>query len=302
MDEMIQDMLAVFTADRVWDDFDEDFFSSIPEAEGLPFQKLVVPGNLATTVFALARHDPAFRDRLRNAVTKEICAEDFLRKLEAKRQTVFKRFDDYETRGPRFEAGFINACGSRLHRILSKISTYKHGARAPLSHDFDVESAKLALRTLSDVCERDKDIYGDSKWQTTEDDPEEDRDCNLFANLISDPPPGRRDDLFVLDLLAEDIPQPAWNDLVNELERLIEKFKDQKTPARYLNKLQELIHQSQASGQLFEEAEEQQSPATPADQWRHVVGLATSSSGANLGRERRPTMEEGPESQRPRLD
>ena len=299
---MIQDMLAVFTADRVWDDFDDEFFSSVPEAESLHFQELVVPGNLATTVFALARHDPTFRDRLRNAVTKEMCAHDFLRKLEAKRQNIFKRFDDYESRGPRLEIGFVNACGSRLHRIISKLSSYKYGARAPLSHDFDVESARLALRMLDDLCERNRDIYSDSEWQTTEDDPEEDRDCNLFANLISDPPPGRRDNLFVLDLFTEDIPQTAWTSLLNELERLLRKLRDQKAPARYLNKLQDLANQSQASEHLFDEAEEQQSPLTPADQWRHVVGLPTSSSGAIMGRERRPTMEDGPDSQRRRLD
>ena len=306
-DEMIQDMLAVFTTDRTWDEFDDEFLSSVPEAEGLPFEQLVAPGNLATTIFALARHDPVFRDRLRNAVTKEICARDFLSKLETKQQNVFKRFDDYMNRGPRrprLEVGFVSACASRLCEILSKVSVYKEGMRAPLSHNFDVASAKLALRMLNNVCGRNRNIYSDSAEQTSEESPPKERDCNLFTNVISDPPPERRDEMFTIDLLTDNIPLPALTSLAGELERLMEKLRQQKAPAPYLNKMQELIDNARAGGQLADEAEGRQTPTSSGIQWRHVVGLASPGAepSARVGRERRPTLDpEGPESQRRRL-
>lgn len=301
VDELIQDMLAVFDNDRLWHDFGDEFYDSLPESKDLRFQELVVRGNLSVTIFALAQHDPIFRDRLRNAVTKDICADDFLTKLKRLSVTFLQRLDNYANQGPRFKAAFVHGCASSIRRIISEILDYRRSERAPLSREFDKKSAELVLWLLDEVCNHNKNIYRDSTWREIEDeDPEEERDCNLFTNLISDPSPGYRGQFFALDYL-EELPAPAWRHLLNELERLLHRLAEEEAGTRYLNKLRDLIAQAQAGEQLYEDPEEMQSPTSPADQWRHIQPIAGPSTAAAAGQERRSTGEGRP-SQRRRLE
>ena len=296
IEEITKDMLGIFV------DLDDEFYSTIPTMEHQQLQELVVPQNLPATVFALAQHDPIFRDRLRNVVTKDVCAQDFLDKLDQKRRRILQAYDQYVAHGPQLRPRFVNECAVSLRHIITEISAYRESDRAPLSSKFDTMSAELALRMLEDVCDRNLDIYEHSTWQTSEDDPEEDRDCNLFANLISDPAPRYRDNFFVLDLFTEQLPVPAWLDLLGELERLMVRFTEQDAGTEFTKRMQDLIAQSQASEQLYEEAEEAQSPTSPADQWRHTQEPAGSSAGVLRGHHRRPTIDDKRSPRRRRLE
>ena len=306
--EMVQDMLSVLAPQKLWDELGEDFYDMIPEAEPGKFRDLVVRGNLPVTIFSLALHDSVFRDRLRNAITEEICGEDFLSKLEVRSTSTFDKYDEYDKNGPRFDAHFVDRSGMIIRQIVAKVSAYRKTFRAPLSNFFDAKAAELLLRILEEVCARDKDIYEDSAWQTIEDDPEADRDCNLFANLIGSPPTRLRQANFVLDIFVDELPPSAWKHLLGQLESLLGKLREHDAPAHYLHKLADLISRYHAGGRLYEEPEEYeyhlgpavpgQVPDSPVDQWRHTTpsGMASSS-----GTTRRPTLSDQPEPQRRRL-
>lgn len=291
-------MLSVFDSDNMDGHFDDAFYESLPTANNERFRELVVPRDLVRTVFALARHDPVFRDRLRNAVNKDICAQDFINKLSIKRQKYLRRFDDYVHRGPRFDPAFVNKCGTSLYQLLQDLSIYR-SERAPLAQSFETRAAELALHMLEDTFSRNKDIYENSTWQTTADDPDEERDCNLFANLISDPP-SDREHFFVLDLLTK-LPLAAWQHMFNHLERLLGKLKEEEAAASFTRKLEDLIIQAKTEEQLFEEPEEQSHPSS-VDQWSHIQASLSSGPVAGPSRERRPTLEDRPDAQRRRLE
>ena len=307
IDETVQDMISVLHPSKLWDEFD-DLYSTIPEAEPGNFHDLVVPGNLGLTIFGLAQHDSVFRERLRNAITEETCGDDFLTKLGGRSMSIFEDYDEYTTRGPRFDARFVDSSGTAIRKVVAKVSAYRNGERAPTSNTFDAKSAELVLRILEEICSRNRDIYEHSTWQTTEDDPEADRDCNLFANLIGSPPTRFRQTDFVLDLLTDELPPDAWKHLVGRLESIAEKLREYRAPERFQGKLIDLIARYHAGGRVYEEPEEYEYqlgpampgnvPESPVDQWRH-----TAPSGARSPSRltRRPTLSDQPEPQRRRL-
>ena len=308
IDEIVQDMLSVLVPRRFYDDFNEDFYSRLPEAEPGNFHDLVVRGDPLLTIFGLARRDPILRDRLRNAIDEKTCGDDFLIKLGDKSTSILERYDMYARDGPRFDDRFVDRSGVALRQIIDKVSAYRESDRAPTSSNFNAKAAELVLNILEEVCMRNKDIYEDSTWQTTEDDPEADRDCNIFANLIGSPPVGFRDTHFVLDFLADELPPDAWRHLLGRLDSLVEKLREHEVPAPYLQKLTDLTSRYHAGGGVYEELEEYEyhlgpampgdMPDSPADQWRHTAphGVASSS-----GTTRRPTLSDQPEPQRRRL-
>ena len=296
VDEMVKDMLALFI------DLDDEFYSVVPEMENQSLQSLVVPGNLSVTIFALARHDPVFRGRLRNVITKDLCAGDFLRKLNKKRRDIVAAIDEYTGHGSEIQARFVNNCAIGLRQIIAEISTYRESDRAPLSPKFDTMAAQLAMKILEDVCDRNRDVYEGENWKEAGAKPEEERSRNLFANLVSDPAPRFSANFFVLDFLTDELPPPAWLDHVGDLERLLGRFTEQEAGTQYIDKMQELVSQSQSGGQLYEETEDTQSPTSPGSEWRHTVGVASASAVPTSRRERRPTLEESRSPQRRRLD
>ena len=279
----IRDMLAVFRPDQLWDEFDDDFLSLHPVSEEFQYEDLVVVGDLQATVSSLARHDPIFRSRLRNAVTHDVCIRDFFVKLNGRSRSIFERFDDYRRRGPRLDPRFVNTCGSRLREIMSKMSAYSKRFETPLDPDFSEEFVTLTLRILDEVRVRNRDIYKDSPWHTTEDEPEDERNCNLFANLISDPDSSYQDSLFTLDIPYGDLSPTVLPGLIDRLIGLRQKLRQQGPPSRFLDEMTNLIASLQAIRSHDEDSDED-----PEE------GPSGSASGENLprSRERRPTLEE----------
>ena len=255
-DELIQDMLSVMDEDKVWDDYDDDLFSVIPDGSSKCFQDLVVPGNLEATIFGLARHDHVFRDRLRSAITKEICSDNFLLKLSARKDALLRRFDDYARRGPALKPDFVQFCANYLRRLISKLPSYLNGNRAPLSKSFHVKVAEFSVRVLEEICQRNIDIYEHAFWRRTEDKPEEERDRNLFVNLIKSPSGAASSRNFILDYPGEQLAPLVWVDLIGRLEPLLETLREQNAPDAYLQKLADMTALAQGGASLYGEPEE----------------------------------------------
>lgn len=297
--ETIQDMLAVLDPENFWDNYDDDFEALFPEVSSKCFQDLVVPGSMPVTIYGLAKHDPIFRERLRNAIPKDMCAKDLMTKLKGKTSFFFGAFDDYVRRGPKFDPHFVARTASSLRHVISKLSTYRKGERAPMSSSFDRNAAELALFILEEVAKRNKDIYMHSSWQTTEDDPEDERDCNIFVNLIKSPVASASTSTFVLDFLVDELAPAAFKHLLSRLESLVVKLQQQDAPEAYVKKLVDAISTSETEEGEPEGYEQHlagpghRQPSSPDDPFPHSQSPRPSVA-------RRPTLD-GPEPQRRRL-
>lgn len=313
-DETLKDILAVFDPDKLWDELDEDFDSEVPASEDESFQDLVVRGDLPLTVFSLARHDPIFRDRLQQAVSKDICAEDFILKLDDRRKKSLQLLDNYERSGPELRVRSVSTIASHLRDIVEKISEYKDGQRAPLNLSFDIGCSELLVRMLRDICTHNRDIYVESSWfQGTP--PEAERDRNLFVNLIASPPSQHRGIFFILEFLSDELPPQSYSHLATHLESLLDQLQLQQAPNTYVQKLKELIDQFHTGGHGHDEPEQlesrfsQQPPVSPG-QFRHTIPAEyataqhASASTATPGPSRyarRPSEQDQPDPQRRRL-
>jgi hypothetical protein len=302
IDESLEDMFAVFDSDRLWDDFDNDFYEDLPRSEEERFQDLVVRGDLTLTIFALARHDRIFRERLQNAVTFEICADDFLQKLDNKRKEFLTKLDSYAASGPKLIIHSVSTIALRLREITQKISEYKARNHAPLSSSFDIKASEFVLGILKDVCTRNKDIYTGSQW-LEEPPPADIRDRNLFVNLVSNP---SHRGYFVLDFLADEIPPSAWVPVVGHMKSILDQLHQMEVSGPYVRKMEELVAQFDAGPQIFSEPEElisETAEESDTDQWPHSRAEQArpdpprSSAGA-----RRPSILYQPEAVRRRLD
>jgi hypothetical protein len=246
-EEEVQELLAdiISTLDVVDSGrFPDDWRNWLPQAARGPIASLqdtVVLHQWAPTIYRLARHDRFFRERLRNALTERLCARAFIEKLEYAVEDTFKGLMEYRTRGPNYSEDLINGCAWRLRHIVTQIAEYRNGRRAPLPAEYDDEAASLAIRILSEVCNWNVDIYQLTAWNTSGQEPQHDRDRNLFANLIQSPAPEFAGDVFVLDLLMNTFPFEAWRNERPRLEQIRRSLLANSAPTAYLQTLEELL-------------------------------------------------------------
>ncbi|KAL9118498.1 MAG: hypothetical protein Q9187_004956, partial [Circinaria calcarea] len=179
----LQEMLSVFDPDKLPENYGADFIGNLPPSFESS-EDTVDPGNLPATIFALARHDPVFRQQLRGALNKDFCAVQVFRKLQRKAQGIFRRFDRYAESGPTYDERFVERCAGNLHWIVEKVVEYMHD-RAPLNASTKAEAAGVLVDILDNVCNRNRDIYIDMPWQTRHV-PDDDDDRNLYICLIRD--------------------------------------------------------------------------------------------------------------------
>lgn len=240
LDEIIQDMLSVLHPKKLPDDFDDDFKEKIPSLENT-FQGLVVPGDLETTVFALARHDSAFFERLRTAIPKDMCDLQLLRKLEARIERFFHRIDTYAESGPAYDENTIGACAEALVDATSKMHDYN---KPPTSREFESTAARLGVFALEEVCSRNVDIYAGSTWHAGRT-PDDEADRNLFARLIVSPEPSDDEEpaIFVLDLL-DDLPPSALAPFHPRLAAVLDTLRQSAAPTAYTQKAQAILARS----------------------------------------------------------
>lgn len=245
---MIQDMLSVLDDKKLPDDFEQKFMSTVPKFER-SYQRTVVPGDIQTTLFGLARHDPILRERLRNAIPKDLCATNFLEKLEARAASYLGRFDAYATRGPNVQAKLVDNCASGLRNIIATISEYKE-TRPPMSPSLAVRAAEVVLRILTETLNRDMDIYSSDHWRSNTSTPKSLIDRNLFVNLVQpssgpddndDDDDGGEEDVLGFDILGDALIISNQQPLFQSMLRLLARFKEAGAPSEHRVKLHEVL-------------------------------------------------------------
>ena len=240
VNQMIQDMLAVLDSKSLPEDF-EDLALAIPVT--LPSATAaIVPGEIYTTLFGLARYDKEFRLQLRKFLTKDFCARHLLTKLYGRAKEAFERLDDYTRSGPQTKPQFVARCADRIRQVVEQVGQYKDD-RAPLNAATKAKAAEILTNLLLEVCNRNKDIYDSMPWHKTAPDPKELDDRNLYVNLIGDPPlyeESLEGQYFFLDVFSTFAPN-EWMHLSDRLELALERIKQYGAPTSFIKTLDGLL-------------------------------------------------------------
>lgn len=243
--QTLRDMLSVFEPNRLPEEYGADFIENLPPTFESS-EDTVDPGNLSATIFALARHDPVFRQRLRGALTKDFCVVQVFQKLQRRAQGIFRRFDRYAESGPNYDEGFVAKCADILQQIVEKVIEYMND-RLPLSASSKAEAAGVLVNILDNVCNRNRDIYVDMPWQTPRV-PDDDDDRNLYIYLIRDVLDDNEDPenehCFVVDALYRFVHEELKHH-TEDLKSVLRKAVRHRASVVFLQRLEEIIKVSE---------------------------------------------------------
>lgn len=284
-DYVVQDILSVLDPDLLPNGYGPDFLKDIPNNSG-SLRGLVVPGNMPATIFALARYDEEFRRRLCAVMDKDFCATKILEKIETKLRESFGRLDRYVTNGPITKHGIVNESAEDIRELVSLIKKYVK-SRSPLSPQVRAKGAEIAVNLLSDICDRNVDIYGQITWTRDAGDPESEDDRNLYINLIgrrssnddsddddydNDSDSERFEDYLIIDTLAEFSPQD-WVNLLDRLDTILVQLRSNQAPSAYINRLQGMVDDcGRQSNDPFRNVGTRPRPQGQSDRQRRRIG------------------------------
>jgi hypothetical protein len=183
----ISELVSVLDKELLPHELNKSLASEAPSFEG-SLSKMVTPGDPIATIWVLARHDMAFADRLRNAITPQMRAKHICFKLRARVDEELEALDEYSAEGSReVDEDLIPNVAQAFRKALAQLIMYLHAG----SHDTDVYAyyaSGLAVTLLRLAQQRDIDIYeGLSAHDRITFAPSHQENCNLFMNLFSQP-------------------------------------------------------------------------------------------------------------------
>ncbi|KAI4285430.1 MAG: hypothetical protein L6R38_000669 [Xanthoria sp. 2 TBL-2021] len=253
--EQVRDMLSVFDTAALPEDYDPGNAST---TAGNEQQNLYVPNNLPATIFQIAVRDGKVFESLRTVITHDICANTHFSKLRTRAREAFARLDSYIENGPSDDAETadqdIPRCAKMLRIIVDQICQFRdsRASSGPLSAPVKRRVAEILVEILQEVCNRNEDIYYRIGWEREMADGEPDRNRNLYAYLIDDPPrsnsstPDWMKETFVIDRLRQ-TPTDEWRHLIERLTSIVdqmrERMEDEDDPPLAYTKLERMIQE-----------------------------------------------------------
>ncbi|KAI4204609.1 MAG: hypothetical protein LQ348_001268 [Seirophora lacunosa] len=233
--DQVCDMLSVFDTGRLPDEFGRDF-APVPSDE-MP-HNFYVPHSLAATIYRLAVRDESVFRRLRRVITHDVCANAHFSKLRARAREAFARLDSYVEDGPTPDNNQdIPRCARSLRSIVNEICQTRNirTSSGPLSTTVVMKVAEILVEILQEVCNRNEEAYYRIHWEREASEEEPERNRNLYAYLIDDPPPFSAStpswmkETFVIDRLRQ-MPANEWRHLIERLTTILDQIRDG-TPA-----------------------------------------------------------------------
>ncbi|KAL8701403.1 MAG: hypothetical protein Q9224_000523 [Gallowayella concinna] len=251
--EQVRDMLSVFDPTILPEDYGRDF-GAIRTGNGRP--NMYVPNNLAATIFQIGVHDESVFERLRKVITHDICASVQLSKQRARAREAFAELDSYiengPSDGPRNDDQDVPRCANRLRFLVDQICQIRNSRSfsGPLSAAVKRRVAEVLVEILQEVCNRNEDVYYRIDWERDVADDEPERNRNLYAYIIDDPPrlgpstPDWMKATFVIDRLRQ-MPADEWRHLIERLTSIVDQIRefrpDEDDPPLAYTKLEKMI-------------------------------------------------------------
>lgn len=248
--DQVRDMLSVFEPNTLPEEFGQDF--TTPPPDETP-ENFYVPNSLAMTVYRLAVRDESVFKRLRRVMTYDICANAHFSKLRARAREAFGRLDSYIENGPsESNEQDIPRCARALRSIVNQICQIRNlrTATGPLSPTVLTRVAEILVEILQEVCNRNEDVYYRIDWEREVGDDEPEKNRNLYAYLIDDPPrfpsstPAWMRETFIIDRLRQ-MPADEWRHLIERLTSILDQIReytpDEDEPPLAYTKLERMI-------------------------------------------------------------
>ena len=234
------DIICYLDPERLRDPCDD---LAVPAAPPLDFAALAVPGDWAATLKGLFRHDRVLRARLRAAVTREMCARDFLDKLGARVQQLLGAFDRAAAPDAAPDPQLVPRTAHGLRALVAHLGAYRE-ERPPLHAEFHASAAALLARVLREVAARDHDLPGPAAPAPAP--------PSLFSFLFRAAP------AFALDVLAPvvaDVAPADWALLRPRFDALRRALQQRGAAPDYLARLQQVLSRPGAGREKTDEAE-----------------------------------------------
>ena len=251
--EQVRDMLSVFDTAALPEEYNPGNTSI---AAGNERRNLYVPDNLAATIYQLAVRDEKVFESLRRVITHDVCANAHFSKQRNRAREAFARLDSYIENGPAEAAQTddhdIPRCARMLRIVVEQICEVRdsRSSSGPLSAPVKRKVAEILVEILQEVCNRNEDVYYRIGWERVMVDGEPDRNRNLYAYLIDDPPrsspttPNWMKETFVIDRLRQ-MPADDWRHLIERLTSIVdqmrERMEDEEDPPLAYTKLERMI-------------------------------------------------------------
>ncbi|KAL8995688.1 MAG: hypothetical protein Q9169_004621 [Polycauliona sp. 2 TL-2023] len=253
--EQVRDILSVFDTTALPEDYDPGH-ASTSASNGR--QNLLVPNSLAATIYQIAIRDEKVFESLRDVITHDMCANVHFSKLRARAREAFARLDSFIENGPLEDANTsdhdIPRCARMLRAVVDQMCHTRdsRSSSGPLSAPVKRRVAEILVEMLQEVCNRNEDVYYRIGWEREMVDGEPDRNRNLYAYLIDDPPrctsstPNWMKETFIIDRLRQ-TPADEWRHLIERLTSIVdqmrERMEDEDSPPLAYTKLERMIQE-----------------------------------------------------------
>lgn len=208
------DMLSIFDSEKLPD----EFASGLPEVSvDAAFEDVLIPGNLAATIYGLAVREEAFCMHLRKLINGDVCAGHYLSKQHRRAEWALSKLDQ-QSAVPWIK---VLECGNTLREIVREVCLDREARtlKRPLGLQTRNRAAELLVRILEDVCKHNKDIIPSPGLDVSPG-----YDTNLYTYLIGNPSPSEGGD-FVIDQLRK-FPQNEWRHLLEHLTTIATYVRD----------------------------------------------------------------------------
>lgn len=300
------DMLSVFDG------------TALPEEYGRAFapigpldtpRDIFATRSLAETIYRLAVRDELVFDRLRQVITAENCAIAHFIKLRNRARAAFTALNRYVEDGPsgnsQADDTDIPRCARNLRHCIERLCQARDSRRSSssLSAASVTKVAEILVEILQEVCNRNEDVYYRISWERDAHSNEPERNRNLYAYLINDPPPVHASapswmkDTFVIDALRQ-MPANEWRHLIERLTNVLDQIReftdDDEGPSLTYTKLERMIQEY--TTEVFEPS------SSSAQRMRRSTLDIERESGRSSSVARRPTLRGERERSRRRFD
>lgn len=193
------DILSSFDEGRTPSEYKRDVVDN--QQPSMSFDDIFVPGDISRTIYRLAIYDEAFYQYLRQVVPPDVCARQYYNKQRQRARLAVQCLGHYGQSGPQTGHARNNIpeqwrdmdvpkCARTLRLLVHQLceDRERRTTNAPL----DIGAVSLLAETLTDlveeVCFHNRDIYEGSSWNRNQEPNGPERERNLYAYLIGNPP------------------------------------------------------------------------------------------------------------------
>lgn len=247
------DILSSFDVGLLPDEFRRLAVDNTPAVQSL--EDCFVPDNLYATIYRVAIRDEGLYQILQSVVPRERRAIQYHTKLSHRARLAIRQLSEFAQTGDAKGPTSVPQCASALRQIVNQICSDRDARTrtGPLRLEVAQRLAVCLVQLVEDVCERNVDLFVGNRWNRVPPPGESERDRNLYASLIGNPPtvatwPRWMNDSFVVDRLRG-FPANEWNHLFERLttikDHVIDNADENDEPASlaYAEKIDEMLRE-----------------------------------------------------------